>query len=68
MFQMRIEERLELIDQVIAGMKKELSKMPMIKSSLSDIAKNLELMCLQSEKQRQLLLMMMESSAKERLE
>ncbi|TYK11379.1 histone-lysine N-methyltransferase ASHR1 isoform X3 [Cucumis melo var. makuwa] len=65
MVQTRIEERLELIDQEIAGMKKELSKMPMIKLSWSEIAKNIELMRLQSEKQQQMLLMMVETSAKE---
>lgn len=66
MVQTRIEERLELIDQEIVRMKKELSKIPVIKSSLSDIAKNLDLMRLQSEKQQQLLLMLMETTAKER--
>ncbi|KAA0060213.1 histone-lysine N-methyltransferase ASHR1 isoform X3 [Cucumis melo var. makuwa] len=45
---------------------KEFSKMLVIKTSLSDIAKNLELMRLQSEKQQWMLLMMMELNAKER--
>ncbi|KAA0033067.1 transposon Tf2-1 polyprotein isoform X1 [Cucumis melo var. makuwa] len=40
--------------------------MPVIESSLSDIVKNLELMRSQSEKQQQMLLLMMESMAKER--
>uniref|UniRef100_A0A9I9EA63 Uncharacterized protein n=1 Tax=Cucumis melo TaxID=3656 RepID=A0A9I9EA63_CUCME len=42
MVQTRIEERLEMIDQEIAGMKKEIEKMPPIELSLSDIMKNLE--------------------------
>ena len=65
MVQTRIEERLEAFDQEIAGLKKELSKMPVIEASLSEIMKNLELMRLQSEKQQQVLLMFMESNAKE---
>ncbi|KAA0061899.1 disease resistance protein [Cucumis melo var. makuwa] len=40
--------------------------MPVIEASLSEIAKNFELMRLQSKKQQQMLLMMMESKAKER--
>ncbi|KAA0053938.1 histone-lysine N-methyltransferase ASHR1 isoform X1 [Cucumis melo var. makuwa] len=39
--------------------------MPVIETSLSDIVKNLEIM-LQSEKQQQMLLLMMETMAKER--
>ncbi|KAL4025181.1 hypothetical protein IC575_013559 [Cucumis melo] len=66
MVQTRIEERLECIDQEIAGMKKELSKVPAIKMSLSEIAKSLELMRLQSEKQQQLLFTIVESNTKER--
>ncbi|KAA0064016.1 histone-lysine N-methyltransferase ASHR1 isoform X3 [Cucumis melo var. makuwa] len=62
--QTRIEERLEVIDQEIVELK-ELSKMPIIEVSLSEIAKNSELMRLQSEKQQQMLLMMMESNGKE---
>uniref|UniRef100_A0A9I9EAR9 Uncharacterized protein n=1 Tax=Cucumis melo TaxID=3656 RepID=A0A9I9EAR9_CUCME len=46
MVQTRIEKRLELIDQKIARMKKELSKMPVIETSLSDIVKNLEIIAL----------------------
>ncbi|KAA0056172.1 transposon Tf2-1 polyprotein isoform X1 [Cucumis melo var. makuwa] len=60
MVQTRREERLELIDQEIAGMKKEIGKMPAIESSLNDIAKNLE-------KQQQMLTMMMETIAKDRI-
>ncbi|KAA0047682.1 ty3-gypsy retroelement transposase [Cucumis melo var. makuwa] len=40
--------------------------MPVIEASLSEIAKNFELMRLQSEKQQQKLLMLMESTAEER--
>ncbi|KAA0042197.1 histone-lysine N-methyltransferase ASHR1 isoform X1 [Cucumis melo var. makuwa] len=47
-------------------MKKEISKMPVIEFSLSEITKNIELMRLQSEKQQQMLLMMMETNARER--
>ncbi|TYK02775.1 Transposon Ty3-I Gag-Pol polyprotein [Cucumis melo var. makuwa] len=46
-------------------MKKEISKMPVIEFSLSEIAKNIELMQLQSEKQQQMLLTM-ETNARER--
>ncbi|KAA0042007.1 transposon Tf2-1 polyprotein isoform X1 [Cucumis melo var. makuwa] len=66
MVQTLIKERLELIGQEITAMKKEISKMPVVESKLSDIAKNLELMRLQSEKQQQMLLLMMGSMAKER--
>ncbi|KAA0054142.1 histone-lysine N-methyltransferase ASHR1 isoform X3 [Cucumis melo var. makuwa] len=57
---------MEVFDQENAGMKKELSKMPVIEASLNKITKNLELMRLQTEKQQQVLLMFMESNAKER--
>ncbi|KAA0047482.1 histone-lysine N-methyltransferase ASHR1 isoform X3 [Cucumis melo var. makuwa] len=62
----RIEERMEVFDLEIAGLKKELSKMLVINASLSEIMKNLELMRFQTEKQQQVLLMFMESNAKER--
>ncbi|KAA0035583.1 transposon Tf2-1 polyprotein isoform X1 [Cucumis melo var. makuwa] len=63
---MRIEERLELMDQEITRVKKEISKMPLIELSLNDIVKNLEVMRLQSEKQQQMLLLLMELMAKDR--
>ncbi|KAA0044267.1 transposon Tf2-1 polyprotein isoform X1 [Cucumis melo var. makuwa] len=44
----------------------EISKMPLIDLSLNSIVKNLEVMRLQSEKQQQMLLLMMESMAKDR--
>ena len=44
MVQTRIEERLEVIDQEIAPMKKERGKMPVIELSLNDIAKNMQTM------------------------
>ncbi|KAA0032599.1 peroxidase 64 [Cucumis melo var. makuwa] len=66
MVQTRIEERLEMIDQEIVGMKREISKMPTIEISLSEISKNLELMRLQLEKQQQMLLTMMETNVQER--
>ncbi|TYK28591.1 gypsy/ty3 element polyprotein [Cucumis melo var. makuwa] len=65
MVQTRIEERLEFIDQEIAGMKKELSKVPAIEVSLNEIAKSIDLMRLQSEKQQQLLFTIMETSSRE---
>ncbi|TYK05419.1 histone-lysine N-methyltransferase ASHR1 isoform X3 [Cucumis melo var. makuwa] len=66
MVQTRIEERLECIDQEIAGMKKELNKVPTIEVSLTEIAKSIDLMRLQSEKQQQLLFTIIETSSKER--
>ncbi|KAA0062881.1 transposon Tf2-1 polyprotein isoform X1 [Cucumis melo var. makuwa] len=65
MVQTRIEERLEVIDQEIALMKKELGKMPIIELSLNDIAKNMQTMRAQSDKQEQMLLMIMETIAKD---
>ncbi|KAA0052081.1 histone-lysine N-methyltransferase ASHR1 isoform X3 [Cucumis melo var. makuwa] len=67
MVQTRIEKRLEFIDQEIAGMKKELSKVPVIEISLNEIAKSIDLMRLRSEKQQQLLFTIMETSSRERL-
>ncbi|KAA0058231.1 histone-lysine N-methyltransferase ASHR1 isoform X1 [Cucumis melo var. makuwa] len=67
MVQTRIEERLEFIDQEIAGMKKELSKVLAIEVSLNEIVKSIDLMRLQSEKQQQLLFTIMETSSRERL-
>ncbi|TYK23464.1 putative retroelement pol polyprotein [Cucumis melo var. makuwa] len=66
MVQTRIEERLECIVQEIAGMKKELSKVPTIEVSLNEIAKSIELMRLQSEKQQQLLFTIIETNTIER--
>ena len=66
MVETRIEERLEVIDQEIALMKKELEKMPIIELSLNDIAKNMQTMRSQSDKQEQMLLMIMETMAKDR--
>ncbi|KAA0039461.1 Ty3/gypsy retrotransposon protein [Cucumis melo var. makuwa] len=66
MVQTRIEERLECIDQEIAGMKKELSKVSVIEVSLNEIAKSIDLMRLQSKKQQQLLFTIIETSSKER--
>ncbi|KAA0065322.1 transposon Tf2-1 polyprotein isoform X1 [Cucumis melo var. makuwa] len=61
MVQTRIEERLEQTDQEILAMKKEIMKLPAIESSLNEILRNLELMRLQSDKQQQMLLLVMES-------
>ncbi|KAL0545306.1 hypothetical protein IC582_015184 [Cucumis melo] len=66
MVQTRIEERLEVIDQEIALMKKELGKMPIIELTLNDIAKNMQTMRAQSDKQEQMMLMIMETIAKDR--
>ncbi|KAA0038303.1 transposon Tf2-1 polyprotein isoform X1 [Cucumis melo var. makuwa] len=67
MVQTRIEERLEFIDQEIAEMKKELSIVSAIEVSLNEIAKSIDLMRLQSEKQQQLLFTIIETSSRERL-
>ncbi|KAA0056333.1 transposon Tf2-1 polyprotein isoform X1 [Cucumis melo var. makuwa] len=47
-------------------MKKELSKVPAIEVSLNEIAKSIDLMRLQSEKQQQLLFTIIETSSRER--
>ncbi|TYK19603.1 transposon Tf2-1 polyprotein isoform X1 [Cucumis melo var. makuwa] len=66
MVQTRIEERMELIDQEIVEMKKEMSKIPAIEFSRTKITKNLELMQLQSKKQQRAILRFMETVANER--
>ncbi|KAA0040681.1 histone-lysine N-methyltransferase ASHR1 isoform X3 [Cucumis melo var. makuwa] len=66
MGQTRIEERMESFEQEVAGIKKELMKMPMIESTLIELSKNMETMRLQSEKQQQAILSYMEANAKER--
>ncbi|TYK03449.1 transposon Tf2-1 polyprotein isoform X1 [Cucumis melo var. makuwa] len=66
MVQTRIEERLEVMDQEIALIKKELGKMPIIELTLNDIAKNMQTMRTQSDKQEQMMLMIMETIAKDR--
>ena len=50
----------------MAGIKKELMKMPVIESALVELTKNMEMMRLQSEKQQQAILSYMETNAKER--
>ena len=57
---------MESFDQEIAGIKKELSKMPIIEATLIELTKNMKLMRLQSEKQQQAILSYMEANAKER--
>ncbi|KAA0042887.1 histone-lysine N-methyltransferase ASHR1 isoform X3 [Cucumis melo var. makuwa] len=66
MVQTRIEEKLEAFDQEVIEMKKELSKILVIESSLNEITRNMELMRLQSKKQQQMLMMIMETVMKER--
>ncbi|TYK16425.1 histone-lysine N-methyltransferase ASHR1 isoform X3 [Cucumis melo var. makuwa] len=66
MVQTRIEERMELIDREIDEMKKETSKIHAIELGLIEITKNLELVRLQSEKQQQAILRLMETTEKER--
>ncbi|TYK19858.1 histone-lysine N-methyltransferase ASHR1 isoform X3 [Cucumis melo var. makuwa] len=66
MVQTRIEERMESFEQEVAGIKKELMKMPVIESTLIELTKNMEMMRLQSEKQQQAILSYMEANAKER--
>ncbi|KAA0043035.1 Retrotransposable element Tf2 [Cucumis melo var. makuwa] len=53
MVQTRIEERMESFEQEVAGIKKELMKMPVIESTLIELTKNMEMMRLRSEKQQQ---------------
>ena len=55
MVQTRIEEHMEMFDQEIVGMKKKISKLPVIEATLSEITKNLELMQLQTKKQQQVI-------------
>ncbi|KAL4035846.1 hypothetical protein IC575_004554 [Cucumis melo] len=66
MVQTRIEERLEVMDQEIALIKKELGKMPIIELTLNDITKNMQTIRTQSDKQEQMMLMIMETIAKDR--
>ncbi|KAL0560774.1 hypothetical protein IC582_001187 [Cucumis melo] len=66
MVQTRIEERMESFEQEVAGIKKELAKMPVIESTLIELTRNMEMMRLQSEKQQQAILSYMEMNAKER--
>ncbi|KAA0033393.1 peroxidase 64 [Cucumis melo var. makuwa] len=54
--------------QEISTMRKEISKIPAMESSLSKISKNLHLMRSQSEKQEQILLLLMESIAEKTTE
>lgn len=53
---------MELIDQEIVGIKKEMSKIPVIELNLTETTKNLELMQLQSKKQQQAILRFMETA------
>ncbi|KAA0036964.1 ty3-gypsy retrotransposon protein [Cucumis melo var. makuwa] len=57
---------MEMFDQEIAGIKKELSKMPVIEATLIEITKNMKLMRLQTEKQQQAMLSYMGTNVKER--
>ncbi|TYK06549.1 transposon Tf2-1 polyprotein isoform X1 [Cucumis melo var. makuwa] len=66
MVQTRIEERLKVMDQEIALIEKELGKMPTIELTLNDIAKNMQTMRTQSDKQEQMMVMIMETIAKDR--
>lgn len=50
MVQTRIEEQLEVFDQEMLRIKKELSKILAIEMNLSELTKSIELMRLQSEK------------------
>ncbi|KAA0041992.1 Ty3/gypsy retrotransposon protein [Cucumis melo var. makuwa] len=57
---------MESFKQEFTRIKKELMKMPVIESALVELLKNMEMMCLQSEKQQQAILSYMEANAKER--
>ena len=65
MVQTRIEERMESFEQEIAGIKKELMKMPVIETTLIELSKSMEMMRLQAKKQQQAILSYMEANAKE---
>ncbi|KAA0033871.1 transposon Tf2-1 polyprotein isoform X1 [Cucumis melo var. makuwa] len=67
MIQIRIEERLEIFDQEIMGIRSEQNKLPVIEEKLMALAKNIEYQGPQAEKQQQLMFRFMETTAKERL-
>ena len=59
MVQTRLEEKMESYDQEIQSIKKEMSKIPIIEKTLTEISKNME-------KHNQMMLRFMESAAQER--
>ena len=60
MVQTKIEEKMETFDQEIQGIKKEIEKLPAIKKMLNDLTKGLE-------RQNQMMIGFMKSTAQERL-
>ena len=59
MVQTRIKEKMEMFDQEIHGIKKEISKLPAIEKMLTELSKNIE-------RQNQVMLRIMESTAQDR--
>ena len=53
MAQKRIEEKLEMVDQEISGIRAELHDLPTIKENMSSLAKSIERLGVQAEKQQQ---------------
>ena len=66
MAQKCIEEKLKMFDQEISGIQAELHKLPTIEENLMSLAKSIERLGMQAEKQHQLLLKYVESMAKEK--
>ena len=53
MAQKRIEEKLEMVDQEISCIRAELHDLPTIKENMSSLAKSIERLGVQAEKQQQ---------------
>lgn len=61
----RMEERLKAYDQEMLGMKLEISKLPAIEEKLTMTMTKMEILSVQTEKTKQMMMMFMESIAKE---
>ena len=59
MVQTRIDEKMEMFDQEIQGIKKKIGKLTAIEKTLNDLAKGME-------RQNQMMIQFMESAAQER--
>ena len=53
MAQKRTEEKMETVDQEISGIQAELHDLPTIKENISSLAKSIERLGVQTEKQQQ---------------
>ena len=60
-----MEERLKAYDQEMLGMKLEISKLPAIEEKLTMTMTKMEILSVQTEKTKQMMMMFMESIAKE---